>query len=102
MTPDKVCKSLDEKITIEEQHVLRICGAITGCQRPSESYFEYIIGAIYCAFTGENNGQFTSLAGYLMQLAQIHPEYFHAVDCFINGNLSERYYHQQKIKELGY
>ena len=84
------CKMLDEPLTLEEQHVLRVCLRDSVGIQPDE-YFEHIILAIYIAMTADGR----HYVGYLTQLAKVHPEYCHAVDCLVNGNLYARYHHQK-------
>ena len=91
MTFETICKPANEQFTREEKYVL-------GIVRPDE-YTECIIKALTIAMTEK--------MGYATQLAEIHPELAHAVNCLLNGNLQEVYQqHKERqkkaLEELGY
>ena len=90
MSFDNVCKN-DEPFTIEEKYVL-------GIAKPDD-YTEAMITVLTIAITKHQ--------GYAVQLAKIHPELAHAVNCLINGNLQEVYRQRQLvtkelIRQMGY
>ena len=81
------CKNPNEYLTLEEKFVL-------GIVKPDE-YTEAIIKAIRIAMCDEKK------LGYAAQLAAIHPELAHAVNCLLNGNLQEVYRaHKARQAEL--
>ena len=91
MTFNNICKLSDEQFTLEEKYVL-------GIAQPDE-YTECIIKALTIAMTKR--------IGYATQLAEIHPELAHAVNCLLNGNLLEVYRQRKErqkkaLQELGY
>ena len=79
---NQTCKNVNDALTLEERYVLFVCCNTDTNVRPS-AYTEAIIKALYIAMAEK--------IGYATQLAAIHPELAHAVNCLINGNLQDVY-----------
>jgi hypothetical protein len=93
------CKPIDEPLTMEEQWVLKVLRDKPIMVLPKE-YYVKMIETIYTAILGDSETM-----GFVIRLADIHPELCSAVNCLLNGNLEERYskqneLHRQRIEEI--